>query len=88
MNVELLQDEKDKVKLRVENEFATLLGAVKNELWSTKGVDVAVLNKRHPLVGKPELTVHGKDAKKLVKTATQKFKEEAEEFEKNILKLI
>ena len=88
MKVEFLEDNKEEVKLKFENEDSTFANAIKDELWNTKGVDIATLDKKHPLVGKPELTVHGKDPKKLLKTAAQTLKKNVEEFEKEILKQV
>ncbi len=86
MNIQFLKDEKDAVKIQLENEDTTFGNALKDELWNTKGVEVATLNKNHPLVGKPELLVQGKDARKLLKTAAQNLKKNVEEFEKLALK--
>jgi DNA-directed RNA polymerase subunit L len=88
MELKFLKDDKDGVKIQFEQDQATLAMAVKDELWNTKGVEVAAVDKHHPLVGKPELTVHAKEARKLVKTATLSFKKKVEEFEKAILKEI
>lgn len=87
MELEFLKNEKDEIKLRVENEDSTFFAALKDELWNTKGTDASVLNKKHPLVGKPELLVQGKDVKKILKTAAQRLKKEVEDFEKGILKI-
>jgi len=88
MKVDFLKETKDGAVVRLENEYATLGGAIKDELWNTKGVDIAALDKRHPLVGKPELTVHGKEPRKLLKTAAQNFKKKVEDFEKAVLKVV
>ena len=88
MELKFLKDDKDSLKVQLENEYATLGAAIKDELWNTKGVDAAMLDKRHPLVGKPELSIQGKEPKKLAKTAAQNFKKKIEEFEKAVLKEI
>jgi DNA-directed RNA polymerase subunit L len=88
MNIEILKEEKDMIKIKLENDNATFGYALADELWITKGVDAAVVSKKHPLIGKPELLVQGKDAKKLVKTAAQSFKKKVEEAEKSFLKQI
>ncbi len=88
MKVEILKEDKDSAIIKFENENATFVAALKDELWSTKGVDLATLTKKHPLVGKPELAVQGKEPKKLLKTAAQNYKKKVDEFEKLILKAI
>ena len=88
MKVEFLKDTKDEAKIAFENEDSTFANALKDELWQTKGTDVAVLSKKHPLTGKPELTLQGKEPKKLIKSASQSFKKKVEDFEKAVLKEI
>ncbi len=86
MNVEFLKNEKDFIKAGFDNEDATFANILKDELWATKGTEAAVVNKKHPLVGKPQLIVQGKDVKKLIKTAAQSLKKKVDEFEKLALK--
>ncbi len=88
MEIKVLSETKDMLKIKLENDFATLASAVKDELWNTKGVDLATLDKRHPLVGKPELRIEGKEPRKLMKSAAASFKKKVEEFEKAVLKEI
>ena len=88
MDVLFLKEEKESVTLRFDSESATFGSALKDELWDTKGVDIATLDKRHPLVGKPELAVHGKEPRKLLKTAAQNLKKKVEDFEKAVLKVV
>ena len=88
MQIEFLKDEKEEAKVKFTNEDSTFANALKDELWSTKGVEISALDKRHPLVGKPELTVQGKEPRKLIKAAAQNLKKKVEEFEKAILKEI
>jgi DNA-directed RNA polymerase subunit L len=88
MKAEVLKEDKDMIKIKFANEDATFANALKDELWNTKGVDIVTLDKRHPLVGKPELVVQGKEPKKLLKLAAQDLKKKVEEFEKEVLKQI
>ncbi len=86
MEVKFLKDEKDSAVVQFENKDASFASMLKDELWQTKGVDAAALDKRHPLVGKPELMVQGKDAKKLMKLAAENLKKKISEFEKELPK--
>ncbi|MEK6886928.1 MAG: RpoL/Rpb11 RNA polymerase subunit family protein [Nanoarchaeota archaeon] len=88
MQLEFLKDEKEEAKVRFPNENSIFANAIKDELWLTKGVEIATLDKRHPLVGKPELVIQGKEPRKLMKTAAQNLKKKVEDFEKAILKEI
>lgn len=87
MKVEFLKDEKEIAKIKFDNESATFAAALKDELWNTKGVEVSTLDKRHPLVGKPELVVQGKEPRKLLEAAAKNYKKKVDEFEKEVLKL-
>ncbi|MBN2420940.1 hypothetical protein JXB27_01520 [Candidatus Woesearchaeota archaeon] len=86
MELKFLKEEKDSVIVQFENKDATFASLLKDELWQTKGVDAAAIDKRHPLVGHPELMVQGKDAKKLIKTAAVSLKKKLEDFEKALPK--
>ncbi|HME87229.1 MAG TPA: RpoL/Rpb11 RNA polymerase subunit family protein [Candidatus Nanoarchaeia archaeon] len=86
MELKFLKEEKDHVIIQLTNDQATIGNLLKDELWITKGVDSATFDKRHPLIMKPELAVHGKDAKKLVKEAAMSIKKKVDEFEKAMLK--
>lgn len=86
MNIEFLKDEKERAHVRFENEDKTFAAALEDELWATKGVEAVAVDKKHPLIGKPELILHGKDPKKLMKEAAQSYKKKVEEFQKAILK--
>jgi len=88
MKVEFLKEEKESIRLGFNNEDVTFANALKDELWNIKGIDTATLNKKHPLVNKPELLVQGKEPRKLLKLAAQNIKKNVEEFEKEILKQI
>ena len=88
MKIQFLKEDKESAKLKFENEEMTFALALKDELWQTKGADLANVDKRHPLVGKPELMVQGKEPRKLLETAAKNFKKKVEEFEKEIMKQV
>ena len=87
MEFTILEEDKDSIKIRFENEDATFANALKDEIWNDKNVDAATVTKKHPLVSKPELIVQGKDVKKILKTAAENLKKNVEDFDKQVQKL-
>ena len=85
MELNILKDEKDKLIIEIGGEYSTLAAAIKNELWKVDKVKTAALNKKHPLVGKPEIVVEGPNPKELVEEATKNLKKDLAKFKKDFL---
>ena len=86
MEIKVLKDEKDKLLIQFANKNATFASLLKDELWQTKGAEAVALDKRHPLVGHPELMIQGKEPKKLLKAAAESLKKKLNDFEKALPK--
>lgn len=80
MEIEVIEDTKDKLVVEIKGEGHGFVNALKNELNMQKEVKAAGYNIRHPLVGVPKLIIHGKDPKKRLKEAAKAVKKEADTF--------
>ena len=88
MNVEILKEEKDELKLRFDKKDFGLLNMIKDKLNEQKEVLIASFKVEHPDVGQPEflLKTKGKDAKKVWNAAVDDISEEIEKLAKELKK--
>ena len=77
MEVKILSEGKDFIKIELIGETHTLANALRNELNNDSSVNVAGYTKDHPLVGNPVLLVKTdgkKDVKKILMGAVDRLK--------------
>ena len=89
MELNVLEDSKNKLVVEIKGEGHALCNALKSELWKNKKVNIAGYNIAHPLVGVPKLVIEtdsGKPKDALV-DAAKKVKKEADEFLKAFNKI-
>jgi len=82
MQVKILEDKKEELKLELVGETYTLPKAIQNALKQDKTVELAVADIDHPLVSNPILIVKGKNPKLSLKKALKTLNEDFSEFEK------
>ena len=88
MEIEVLDKEKGKLRIKVIGEDHTLLNALRKELWSDKDTEVAGYKIEHSLIGDPILVVeHKKDAKKALLDAVDRLKKKNTDFKSKTSKL-
>lgn len=82
MNIEILEESKNKIHFKVEGEDHTILNLLKEELWKDKDVKIAAYRMDHPLVGIPEMTVEvaSGDPKKAIKDAVKRLEKTLDKF--------
>ena len=83
MEIEILEETKNKIHFRVKGEDHTILNLLKEELWKDSDVKIAAYRMDHPLVGVPEMTVEvtqGNDAKRAIKEAVKRLEKTLEKF--------
>jgi DNA-directed RNA polymerase subunit L len=81
MKIEVLENEKDKVKLEIHDNL-TLVNLLNENVWKQKGVDVSAYSTQHPYLSKPVLLVKAKDPKKVILDAAEQIIEDATELKK------
>ena len=80
MKIEVLENEKDKLKIEIHDN-TTLVSVINENLWQQK-VEVAAFRKDHPYLSKPVLLVKSKNPKKSLLDATEQVVEDAKELRK------
>ncbi len=80
MEIEIIEETKDKLVVEIRGEGHGFVNALKRELNKSKDVKAAGYNISHPLVGVPKLIVHGKDGKKQLAVAAKNIQKEANDF--------
>ena len=76
MELNVVEDKKNKIVFELKGGSHTICNALKNELWNDDHVKVATYSIRHPLVSEPKFIVEteGAEAKKVLISATQRLK--------------
>ncbi|MBW2971758.1 DNA-directed RNA polymerase subunit L [Candidatus Woesearchaeota archaeon] len=82
MEINVLEDSKNKLVVEIKGEGHALCNALKAELWKNKKVKVAGYNVAHPLVGVPKMVieVESGDPKKFLADAAKAVKKDADDF--------
>jgi DNA-directed RNA polymerase subunit L len=68
MEINVIEDKKNKICFEIKGEGNTFCNILKDELWNDKHVSVAAYNIKHPLIGIPSMIVET-DGKKTPKQA-------------------
>ena len=78
MNVKVLENNKDLLKLEFEDETETLTQLLATQVWAEGGEAAAV--REHPFIEKPKLVVKGSKPEKLLLKSTKALQEQCDEF--------
>ncbi|MEM7819244.1 MAG: DNA-directed RNA polymerase subunit L [Candidatus Aenigmatarchaeota archaeon] len=87
MKIEVLENEKDKLKIEIHDNL-TLVNLINENIWKQKGVDFSAYSQQHPYLSKPVLIVKGKDPKKIVIEAAEQIIEDVKEFRKHFQNVV
>ena len=82
MKVEILQDDKETLKVEIHDN-STLVSAVNENLWLQK-VDMAAYKIEHPYLSKPVLIVKSKNPKKALIDATEQVVADVKDLRKKM----
>lgn len=88
MEIEIIEDKKNKLIFNVKNITHTFCNILKEELWKNDNVKVVSYAVRHPLIGTPKFIIEtdGTEPRKVLIDAAQKLKKKFERFEKDVIK--
>jgi len=77
MEINVLEKEKNKLKIEIIGESHTFCNSLRKELWNDKDVKIAGYNIEHPLVANPVLSLETdkKDAKKVLEATIKRLKD-------------
>ncbi|OQD59476.1 DNA-directed RNA polymerase, subunit L [Methanobrevibacter arboriphilus JCM 13429 = DSM 1125] len=86
-DIEILKSTKLELELMIPGESHTICNALRKILMEDEEIDYAVYGIDHPLIGEPIITIKAKrtkDPKKSLLRASNKLKEQSDEFKKLI----
>lgn len=83
MKVEVLEDEKEKLKIEIHDN-TTLVSLVNENLWQQKGIESAAFKVDHPYLSKPVLLIKSKNSKKALLDAIEQVVEDVKELRKKV----
>jgi len=78
MNIKVLEDNKEMLKIEFEDETETLTQLLATQVWKEGGEAAAV--REHPFIENPKIVVMGSNPTKLLDKAATSLEEECEEF--------
>lgn len=78
MNIKLLEDDKEKLKIEFVDETETLGQVLATNIW--KGGGEAASMRDHPFLENPKIVVMGKNPKRLLKKAATVLEADCDEF--------
>lgn len=87
MEIEIISDEKDKLKFKLKGETHTLLNMLSKELLNDSKVDFAGYNVEHPLIDEATVSVTGKNPKKAIKDAVKRLEKQIDDFQAQVKKI-
>jgi len=90
MEINILEESKDRLVVELVGADHALCNAIKSELWKNKKVKVSGYNIAHPLVGVPKIVVETEsgDPKKVLADAVKAIKKDADDFNKAFVKKV
>lgn len=82
MELNILEESKNKLVVELKGESHSFCNALKDELWNNKKVNITGYNIAHPLIGIPKLVVETEsgDPKAILVDAANKIKKNAQEL--------
>ncbi len=78
MNLKVLEDEKDKLRLEIQGETPTLTQLVATQIWKEGGESAAI--KEHPFMEEPKIIVLGSNPRKLLEKSLTALEEQCDEL--------
>lgn len=90
MEINILEESKNKLVVEIKGEGHALCNALKDALWNSKKVKMAGYNIAHPLVGIPKLTIETEsgDPKAALLDAAKQVRKDADAFLKSFTKAV
>ncbi|MFH1064310.1 MAG: DNA-directed RNA polymerase subunit L [Candidatus Woesearchaeota archaeon] len=82
MEINILEESKNKLVVEIKGEGHALCNALKTELWNNKKVKITGYNIAHPLIGVPKLIIETEsgDPKEILLDAVKNVRKDSEAF--------
>lgn len=86
MEINIIEESKNRIVVEVKDEDATLCNIIRKELWNDDSVKAAAYTVKHPSIKAPHLIVEttGKSAKEALLDAMKRIKKDLSAFEKAV----
>jgi len=78
MNIKVLEDKKEMMKIEFEDETETLTQLVATQIWKEGGEAAAI--REHPFLESPKIVIMGSNPTKLLDKAATSLEEQCDEF--------
>jgi DNA-directed RNA polymerase subunit L len=78
MNIKVLEDNKEMMKIEFEDETETLTQLVATQIWKEGGEAAAI--REHPFLESPKIVIMGSKPTKLLDKAATSLEEQCDEF--------
>jgi DNA-directed RNA polymerase subunit L len=78
MNIKVLEDNKEMMKVEFEDETETLTQLIATQVWKKGGEAAAI--REHPFLENPKVVIMGSNPTKLLDKAATSLEEECDEF--------
>ncbi len=90
MELNFVEDKKNRIVVEVKGETHTFVSALVDELWNDDAVKAAAYRIDHPLVGVPRIVLEttGKSAKDVLKKAAQRLSKKIDSLGSGAVKAI
>jgi DNA-directed RNA polymerase subunit L len=79
MELKVIEDGSDKLKIEVQGETHTLLNVIRENAWKS-GAEQASYMIAHPYMSQPVITIRAKNPKKVLVAAAQVLSDDSKEF--------
>jgi len=78
MNIKVLEESKEMMKIEFEDETETLTQLVATQIWKESGEAAAI--REHPFLESPKIVIMGSNPTKLLDKAATSLEEQCDEF--------
>ena len=88
MNINIVEEKKNKLVFEVDGIGHTFINLLKNEMWNDEHVKIATYTIRHPTVSKPKIIVEtdgDESPKAAITSAVSRLKKTSEKFKKEFM---
>jgi len=82
MNLKILEDEKEKLKVEVAGETPTLTQLIATQVWKEDGEAAAI--REHPFMEEPKIVVLGSNPRKLLEKSLAALQEQCDELKEGL----
>lgn len=78
MQVSVVEESKEKLKVEVKGETPTVTQLIARQVWEENGEAAAI--REHPFMVEPKIVVEGSNPRKLLEKAAKAVEEQCDEF--------